>query len=148
MSDNQIIKQELNVYLSDLHVLYVKLHNYHWNVVGTSFYVLHEKLEELYNAVATSIDEIAERIIMLKGVPFASMKDYLANATLQEACSSEVDGKKIMQSLLSDFEALLKQVVVIRKHADENNEPITVSNMEAAIEQYEKNIWMLSAYLK
>lgn len=148
MKDNKLMIQELNIYLSDLHVLYAKLHNFHWNVIGTSFFTLHEKLEELYNAIAQHIDEVAERIIMLEGTPFASLKDYLANATLEEAKSTEIAGNNVIELLLKDFKALLYNVQQIRELAERNNEPITVAKMDDAIENYEKNIWMLSAYLK
>ena len=148
MKNNEAINKDLNVYLSDLHVLYTKLHNYHWFVVGSSFFTLHAKLEEIYNAVAEHIDEVAERIIMLQGKPLASMKDYLAVATLKEAEGKELNAKEVIESLLADFKLLLNEVTKIRQLADENNEPITVAKMDAAIENYEKNIWMFSAYLK
>lgn len=148
MQENKIIIDDLNIYLSDLHVLYAKLHNFHWNVVGTSFFTLHAKLEELYNAVAEHIDEVAERIIMLNGTPLGTLKDYLSHATLSESENVEIAGKDAIGKLLEDFKVLLANVQKIREQAEVNKEPITVAKMDAAIENYEKNIWMLSAYLK
>ena len=73
----------LNIYLSDLNVFYRKLQNYHWNIKGENFFVIHAKLEEYYNEINEQIDEIAEHILTIGGNPLATLKDYL----------SEVDDK-------------------------------------------------------
>lgn len=61
--------QNLNELLSDLNVFFRKLQNYHWNVEGMDFFMMHEKLEEYYNEISVSIDEIAEHILILGGQP-------------------------------------------------------------------------------
>lgn len=63
------LEQSLNELLSDLNVFFRKLQNYHWNVEGMDFFQMHEKLEEYYNEVNASIDEIAEHILILGGQP-------------------------------------------------------------------------------
>lgn len=77
-----VVAGKLNKYLADLHVLYAKLHNYHWNVVGLGFFEMHLKLEELYTATALEIDTIAERILQLEERPLASRKAYLETTKL------------------------------------------------------------------
>ena len=74
--------KNLNCLLSDLNVFYRKLQNYHWNVFGKDFFVVHEKLEELYNEINEQIDEIAEHILMLGGTPLGTMQDYLNNTCI------------------------------------------------------------------
>lgn len=68
--------EHLNGYLNELvatwSVLYTKLHNYHWYVNGSSFFTLHEKFEELYDAVTLNLDEVAERILSTGGKPVAT----------------------------------------------------------------------------
>lgn len=59
----------LNIYLSDLNVFYRKLQNYHWNIKGKSFFVVHAKLEEYYNEINEQIDEVAEHILAIGGIP-------------------------------------------------------------------------------
>ena len=59
------VVKDLNDFLSDLNIFYRKLQNYHWNVCGKDFFVLHSKLEEYYDEVNKQIDEIAEHILML-----------------------------------------------------------------------------------
>ena len=60
------ILNNLNTFLSDLNVFYRKLQNYHWNIKGKDFFVIHSKLEEYYNEINTEIDELAEHILTLE----------------------------------------------------------------------------------
>jgi starvation-inducible DNA-binding protein len=61
------------------------LQNYHWNIQGESFFRIHEKLEEYYDAVVKEIDEIAEHILINGAQPLGTLKDYLENTKIQEA---------------------------------------------------------------
>ena len=106
---------ELNIFLSDLNVFYRKLQNYHWNAQGKDFFRTHEKLEELYNEVNESIDEIAEHILILGGQPLGTLKDYLATSTIQEAENKKVKSDEIYSNLITDFETLLKTVLKDKK---------------------------------
>ena len=150
MNENYInlISKDMNNYLSNLNVLYTKLHNYHWNVVGEGFFTLHVKLEELYNAVSSEIDVIAERIIMIGGKPLGSLREYLSNSTLKESSSNDIKSKELVESLLSDFKLLLDESKKIHLLTNSNEDPVTSSIIENSISNYEKNIWMLSSYLK
>ncbi len=142
-----IIATKLNKYLADLHVLYSKLHNYHWNVVGIGFFEMHLKLEEFYTATAIEIDTVAERILQLEERPLASMKSYLEVSTLKEAESLKIKPANAAGDILNDYEAVLKEIREIVLLASENNDDQTVALLDGAIANYEKQIWMLSAYL-
>ena len=142
-----IIGTKLNKYLADLHVLYSKLHNYHWNVVGIGFFEMHLKLEEFYTATAIEIDTVAERILQLEERPLASMKSYLEVSTLKEAESLKIKPANAAGDILNDYEAVLKEIREIVLLASENNDDQTVALLDGAIANYEKQIWMLSAYL-
>lgn len=100
------LEQNLNELLADLNVFYRKLQNYHWNAQGKDFFRTHEKLEELYNEVNESIDEIAEHILILGGQPLGTLKDYLAVSTIQEAENKKVKSDEIYSNLITDFEKL------------------------------------------
>ncbi|KAB3530304.1 DNA starvation/stationary phase protection protein [Alkaliphilus pronyensis] len=141
------VTKELNQYLANLHVLYTKLHNYHWNVEGKNFFQLHSKLEELYDHTAEEIDEVAERILMLGYKPAASMKEYLAMATLKEAESTSIKGEDIVKDLLEDFTSLILDLRKGIGIAEENNDQVSVDLMVGAISNLEKTAWMLRAYL-
>lgn len=148
MKNNSLVINDLNQYLADLNVLYTKMHNYHWNVEGKSFFTLHVKLEEIYDALANEIDEVAERIIMIGGRPAASLKEYLAMAKIKEVTSEGRDGEEIIQSVIEDFDAMLTLTLDIRQKADGNGDIVTVNMLDNAIANYQKNLWMMKAYLK
>ena len=99
------LEQNLNELLSDLNVFFRKLQNYHWNVEGMDFFQMHEKLEEYYNEISVSIDEIAEHIIILGGQPFGRMEDYLNTTTIVEAKNEKI------KSINPNYNAFLKHSV-------------------------------------
>ena len=89
------ILNNLNTFLSDLNVFYRKLQNYHWNVKGKDFFQAHAKLEELYGYINEAVDEVAENLLMLNAKPFASLRDFLDNADIEEAKMEQVKSKYI-----------------------------------------------------
>ena len=129
------IVKDLNDFLSDLNVFYRKLQNYHWNVCGKDFFVLHSKLEEYYDEVNEQIDEIAEHILILGGQPLGTVKDYLDISTIKEAENKKIKSAEIYNNLLSDFEELNKKAIEINS--------ATSSLIDEYILDYGKIIWML-----
>lgn len=136
--------KELNEFLADLNVLYRKLQNYHWNVKGKNFFVLHGKLEEYYNGVNSEIDEIAEKILMLGGQPLGTMKDYLEISKIKEAENVKISGKEVLKNVLEDFGYVKKKAELIKVKAEEASAVIISSYMDEVIEDYSKAYWMLS----
>lgn len=137
------LEQKLNGFLADLNVFFRKLQNYHWNIEGKDFFVVHEKLEEYYNEISKQIDEIAEHILILGGQPFGTMKDYLENSNISEAENKKIKSDVIFQNVVKDFSMLLKKVIEIKECADSKNEYSTSSLMDSYLEDYSKKIWML-----
>ena len=135
---------DLNKFLSDLNVFYRKLQNYHWNIIGDHFFVLHAKLEEYYNVINNQIDEIAEHILMLGKQPLGTMQDYLNNTCIAEAKNERIKDDVIFENVIKDFEILLKKVTEIKKQADEQNLYATSSLMDEYISDYIKVLWMLN----
>ena len=141
------ISKQLNNFLSDLNVFYRKLQNYHWNVKGKDFFVLHAKLEEYYDEVNTQIDEIAEHILILGVQPLGTMQDYLENTQIEEAKNEKIQDKEIYGKVKGDLELLLKLVTNIKKIADEKNLYATSSLMDDYISDYSKKLWILNQSL-
>ena len=135
--------KELNQYLSDLAVFYRKLQNYHWNVKGSDFFVVHEKLEEYYNKINDQIDEVAEHILTLNAQPLGTLKDYLNTTKIAEAENKKVDCTMVFNSIIKDYSTLLQDVKDIKKLADEKQEHKTSTLMDSVIEDYTKKLWML-----
>src|SRR5690625_654717 len=80
--------KELNLLLADYHLYYQKLRNFHWNITGRDFFILHDKFEEMYNDTQVKIDEIAERILTLRFRPVSNYSEYLEKSNLKEASTS------------------------------------------------------------
>lgn len=142
------IIKELNCFLSDLNVFYRKLQNYHWNIVGKDFFVIHSKLEEYYDEINEEIDEIAEHILILGGEPLGTLKDYLNNSCIQEANNEKIKDNIVFETIIKDLEALLGKVIKIKKQSDEQNEYSTSSLMDEYILNYSKKLWMLKQMME
>ena len=135
--------KDLNCLLSDLNVFYRKLQNYHWNIIGKDFFVIHEKLEEYYDEINEQIDEIAEHILMLGGEPLGTMQDYLNTTCIKEAKNEKIKDDIMFENVIKDLETLLKKVTEIKKKADDTNNYATSSLMDEYISNYIKKLWML-----
>ena len=140
--------EKLNLYLVNLNVLYRKVQNYHWNVVGKGFFTIHAKLEEFYDKINEQVDDVAERILSIGARPYGTLKDYLELTTIKEAENKEISVHDVLISVKADFESMLTLVKEIKVAADEENDYGTSALVDEYISNYEKNLWMLNAYLK
>lgn len=138
------IVNDLNGFLSDLNVFYRKLQNYHWNVYGKDFFVLHGKLEEYYDKVNEQIDEVAEHILMLGQQPLGTMQDYLNNSCIVEAKNEKIKICDVFENVITDLKTLLKKVTEIKKKSDEQSLYATSALMDGYISEYIKYLWMLN----
>ena len=137
------IIKELNQFLADLNVFYRKLQNYHWNIEGRDFFIVHSKLEEYYDEVNEKIDEIAEHILSLEGQPLGTLKDYLNMTKIKEAENKKVDSTFILNEIIKDYAMLLQDAKNIKELAETNSENKTSALMDDIIEEYTKKLWML-----
>ncbi len=144
MSKENLINT-LNSNLADIAVLYVKLHNYHWNVKGPQFFEVHKVTESYYEYFAEKYDELAERILQLGSKPFSSMKEYLENATIKEETGNDFSTGEVLKSVLSDFNYLVKKLRNTSDVASIEKDNTTVNMIDDIVQWLEKNIWMLNA---
>lgn len=140
------VEQVLNRQVANLNVLYVKIHNYHWYVKGPNFFTLHVKFEEFYNEITVQMDEMAERLLTLKGSPAATMKEYLEMASIQEASGKE-DANAMVQNLIEDFATLSNEYQEGIDLADAAEDQPTADMLTGFKADLEKHMWMLRAYL-
>lgn len=139
--------QLLNKEVANLGVLYIKLHNYHWFVKGSDFFTLHEKFEELYDEITGHLDEVAERILMLEGTPVATLKEFLDFASIKEATGKESQ-KEMVQSIINDFELLIKELGEGLEVAEKANDDVTADLFTGIRASLQKHVWMLKTLLK
>ena len=142
------LTNDLNKLLADLNVFYRKLQNYHWNIIGKDFFIIHSKLEEYYNNINVQIDEIAEHILTINGQPLGTMKDYLETTSIQEAKNEKIRDNEVFEAIIKDFELLLQNVKNIKKEADAQNDYGTSSLMDNYILDYTKTLWMLKQMME
>lgn len=137
------IKDVLGVYLADLHVLAAKTKAFHWNIIDKNFYVLHEKLDEHYDALQESIDDSAERIRSIGEMTPVTLKHYLETTQLKEV-DGLTDGMEMFKHLLSDYETIIRY---IRKSIDviieDCNDEATGDFLIGEMEKWEKTSWMI-----
>lgn len=136
----------LNELLANYQIYYQNLRGFHWNVRGNRFFVLHAKFEELYNDAIEKVDEIAERILTLGGVPLHSYAAYTKVVTLK-AKENVTDGDACLRAVVEDVQVLLKQEREILSVAAEIGDDGTQDVFSSYVSSQEKLLWMLDAYL-
>jgi starvation-inducible DNA-binding protein len=140
------IVEELNTLLTTYSVLYMNTRGFHWNIKGRDFFELHLKFEEIYNALAIQIDEIAERILTLEGTPIHSYCNNVKFSLIEEKVNIK-DGKEALQSILDSYGTIIGKEREILKLATEIDDEGTLSLMSDYIKLQEKEMWMYRSYL-
>ncbi len=135
---------QMQVYLANLHILYQKYRNYHWNIIDPQFVELHEFFEEQYNQISEHIDEVAERIRMLDVFPKSKIADYLQIATLTE---DEIQTKKelMIQNLIGDTTTVITHTNAVIKLCEEDSDYGNADVFTAILQSFEKTGWMLKS---
>jgi len=146
MAENETVVLRLKVLLSDFHVFSIKVHNFHWNVTGPSFGPLHKLFDEVYDHAGGHIDKVAERIRQIGGVAPGSMKEFLANATLDEEAGALGDSQEMLRKLVADLEVLSKDArrIVLETQDDQG----TVNMLADMIESLDKDSWFLRSHIQ
>jgi len=137
---------ELQGLLANLQVYYTNLRGFHWNVKGVEFFGAHAKLEEFYDDAAAKADEVAERILMLGGVPAHNFSEYLKLSSIKESAVVS-HTKEIMKLVLDNLKILIGLERKVLETASEGDDEGTVALMSDFISGQEKTVWMLTAFL-
>jgi starvation-inducible DNA-binding protein len=143
----QPVISKLSELLADYQVFYTNLRGFHWNIQGDKFFELHELYEAYYNEIAEKIDEVAEQIVIIGGVPANSFSEYLKVATVKEV-SGVSDWKTGVNSVLETLQLLVSKLRELHGVARNAGDHGSVSLANHGIKSFEKKIWMLSAYTK
>jgi len=138
----------LQKYLSNLAVLNIKLHNIHWNVVGSQFMEVHEFTEEIYDKLFEALDEVAELLKMKNEYPLSTLTEYLEKSDIEEIKAKDFSIKESLEIVKKDLESMKALATEIRNIADEEGDFETVAIFEGYVADYSKNIWFLDAMLK
>lgn len=144
--ETKTVVEALNKQIANWGVLYVKLHNYHWFVKGSLFFTLHQKFEELYVEAAQWVDDLAERVLAIRGKPVATMKEMLAEASVKEAAGDE-NADQMVKKIVKDFQTMIGELRKAIELADEQGDQTTADMLTGMQGTLEKHVWMLEATL-
>lgn len=137
----------LNTLLANYHVHYQKLRNFHWNVVGSDFFDIHEKFEDQYNEVKLNIDDVAERIRVFDKKPISTLKEYLEISEIKEV-PDNITSVQMVREILNDYQILLSLMVNVTDAAKGIGDVGTEDMINSFIRKMEKSHWMLTSFLK
>jgi starvation-inducible DNA-binding protein len=145
MTGNDAMTAGLNGLLADATVFYQKLRHYHWNVDGRHFFELHTKFEQIYEGWAGTIDEVAERILMVGGVPLHTLKSMLDVATIRE--DEELpQAPQMVDAIVADLESLHEAAGRLIDAAEEAGDRGTANLLDGLRDGMEKELWMLRSW--
>ena len=136
----------LSKLLADSYTLYLKTHNFHWNVTGPNFASLHVLFETHYTELADAVDEIAERIRALGCPAPGSYKQFAALTCIKEE-TDVPSAEKMIAQLVADHEAVSRTAHKTLKTAQETDDEVTIGLATDRMTVHEKAAWMLRSML-
>lgn len=144
--DRENISKGLSRVLAESFLLYVKTHNYHWNVKGPMFQTLHVMFEEQYTELWTAMDAIAERIRSLGFPAPGTLKEYLALATIKEL-NGVPSAEEMIRDVLAGSETVSRLSREVMAIADAAGDDSTADLLTQRMQVHEKNAWMLRSLI-
>jgi len=148
MSQNkQAVVDTLGKLLANSYTLYLKTHNYHWNVTGPMFTTLHTLFETQYTELALAVDEIAERIRALDAYAPASYTEFAKLSSVKEE-TGHPRAQDMIKNLVADQETITKVAHDLFDAANAMNDQASADLATRRMNIHEKNAWMLKSHLE
>lgn len=145
--DRKEIARGLSRLLADTYTLYLKTHNFHWNVTGPMFQTLHLMFEQQYNELALAVDLIAERIRAL-GVPApATYGEFMELSSIKEE-RSVPSAEKMIELLVQGQESVVRTARELFPTVDRAHDEPTADLLTQRMQTHEKTAWMLRSLLE
>ncbi len=145
--DRAQIVDSLSHVLADSYMLYLKTHNFHWNVTGPMFQTLHTMFQEQYTELWNALDDIAERIRALGHFAPGTYQRYAQLSSIQEE-PDVPSAQEMIRQLVEGQEAVARTARAAFKVANDANDQPTAGMLATRMEIHEKNAWMLRAFLE
>ena len=143
--DKTELIESMKVLLASTFALYLKSHNYHWNVTGPNFAQYHDFFGGMYGEIHSSVDSTAEEIRKLGSFAPAALSRYLELSVVQDEMM--IPEPAIMFArLANDNDAVIRVLYQARQLADEAGAFGTVNYLEGRIDAHEKHAWMLKSF--
>ncbi len=141
------IADGLSHLLADTYTLYLKTHNYHWNVTGPMFNTLHLMFETQYNELALAVDLIAERIRAL-GYPAPGSYSQYAKLSVIKESETVPPAMEMIADLVKGQEAVIRTARKMFPHVEAASDEPTADLLTQRMQIHEKTAWMLRSMLQ
>ena len=145
-ADRVAIAEGLSRLLADSYTLYLKTHNYHWNVVGPMFNTLHLMFEEQYTKLALAVDQIAERIRALGEPAPGSYREFASLSSVPED-DDRPDANEMIRRLVEGQETVVRTARSVFPVTGSANDEATADLLTQRMQVHEKTAWMLRSLL-
>jgi starvation-inducible DNA-binding protein len=145
--DRKAIAEGLGKLLADSYTLYLKTHNYHWNVTGPMFNTLHLMFEQQYTELALAVDLIAERIRALGHPAPGSYKAYAKLTDIEEE-TGVPPAEEMIRRLVSGQETVVRTARKVFPVVDRAGDEATADLLTQRMQIHEKNAWMLRSLIE
>lgn len=149
-AERKKIADGLSHYLADAYTLYLKTHNFHWNVTGSMFNSLHTMFEGQYTEQWAALDEVAERIRALGFNAPGSYREFVALTSIKEepGLTDSADWREMVRQLVVGNEAVCRTGRRTLEIADTASDDPTADLMTQRLQTHEKYAWMLRSLLQ
>lgn len=141
------IAKGLSRMLADTYTLYLKTHNFHWNVTGPMFQTLHAMFESQYTELADAVDEIAERIRALGHRAPGTYQEFMKLSSIKESTQDQ-SANQMIAELVAGQEAVVRTARSLFNIIDECHDLPTADLVTRRMEKHEKTAWMLRSMLE
>lgn len=141
------IAKGLSRFLADTYTLYLKTHNFHWNVTGPMFQTLHLMFMDQYNEAWMAVDLIAERIRALGFPAPGSYGEFSSLSSIRES-KGVPNAKDMIKQLVEGQQAVVRTAREIFPLAEKAGDQPTLDLLTQRMQIHEKNAWMLRSLLE
>ncbi len=141
------ISKGLSRLLADTYTLYLKTHNYHWNVTGPMFQTLHLMFEQHYNELALAVDGIAERIRSLGEYAPGSYAEYSKLSSIKEE-TGVPKAQEMIRNLVQAHETVVRTCREVFPLAEKGSDEASCDLLTQRIQTHEKTAWMLRSLIE
>ena len=145
-ADREAITEGLSRLLADSYTLYLKTHNYHWNVTGPMFQTLHLMFETQYDELALAVDLIAERIRSLGAPAPATYREFSALTSVSED-DDRPDATEMIRRLVKGQETVARTARSVFPAVEKARDEPTADLLTQRMQVHEKTAWMLRSLL-
>ena len=148
--DRRKVADGLSHFLADAYTLYLKSHNFHWNVTGPMFNALHTMFETQYTEQWNALDDVAERIRALGFNAPGSYAEFIKLSSIKEepGLTAAPDWREMVRQLVIGNEAVCRSARKVLEVADDADDNPTEDLMTQRLNIHEKNAWMLRSLLQ